>query len=947
MASLPWTLAWARLRNHLLRTFTIALSVALALVALLALQGISHSTGNSLITYSLSKLPAGDRTLTLTSSQIIASPEQFRSIDTYLSAHLSKLASGALSPEILYHEISDSHGVGFYLGGVDSLPTSVRLTSGRLPTQCTPSLCEVIQIGGDGDSSPQLDRLGIKIVGKGNLANTQFFTGTMAPSDGTALLVAKGIAAVSALPRFANLQGANGWVGTMNVSRIGTAGADAFIASMLAFENQLSIDHSEVTLTWPQDSLVEASDQTKGISDKFVLLNFVVGALLIAFLILFTLRHRREHQLFQAGLSRIGTPKIVILLELVIENFAPLILGTFIAFLISLLIPAALSLAQFHANLPPIYQGWPKYPFLVFAALGLVSGLLMLGDKAWRRQLWIPYSAGTIFLLAFLQENGTHELRFWLVPFVYTIIPGLIGYVVLRSASLYWRNRNHLTYILFREHLSMWQGVTAILTLASILALIALSFDSGISRDVTAKSRDEVPLDISLKTGPELIRPLDLGSTQDYEKLAPNSQAYPILRSGTAVRNESSVSDTLSLIGIPPAALEAMPDDSLRKLSSAITPAQTPIDQGIDVRATRKILVTLRNIPKEVDLLAWFQTPRGTHISALFAGHEAARTLTLAGQIPSGSSLIAFEFRETSDYLSRRLHAMGEGSFSVPMLKGIGSISAVSFDDHLQTLPNRDWHQANFPYEFNGGSLYVRPMTKEDVPQVIVDTVTAALATNGKLTLTGASGDYFQVRIGAIAKVFPSAGDRFVIMDLSQLQNEIGQSDLGATDPIELWVSAKNPHQYLARLANSPFRNLLAVSQQNVAKELRADPVNVGLGGAYRVAIFYALLLAIFMFASALPLLYNDGRSVLLQLEASDNGPRELRRSLKKASRLSTAVALLIGTGIGLIVGRLFISNSMPFASIAFALLASFALSEIGSYLITRSFFDETTMVNS
>lgn len=945
MRSLPWTLAWARLRNHWLRTITIALSLALALVALLTLQGISHSTGNSLVSYSLSKLPAGDRTLTLTSSKIIASAVQYRSIDTYLLAHLSRQTAGELTPEILYHEISDSHGVGFYLAGIDSLPTSVHLTSGRLPRQCTPSLCEVIQVGGQGNPAPQAEPVGVKIVGKGYFRDTQLFTGTMAPSDGSPLLVANGITGVSRLPHFEALQGANGWVGTVDVARIAAEGADAYIASMLDFENQLSIDHPEVTLTWPQDALAEASDRAKGISDRFVLLDFVVGALLIAFLILFSLRQRREHQLLRAGLSRIGTPRRVIIIEMVVETFGSLILGTFMAFLISLFIPATLSVAHFHANLLQIYEGWPKYPFLILAAVGLIAGSLLIGEKAWQRQLWISYSFGMIFLLAYLQQNGTHELRFWLIPFAYTIIPGLIGYLVLRSASMYWRIRNRQAYVLFREHLSMWQGVTAVLILASILATIALSFDSGISREAIAKSRDEVPLDISLRTGPELTRPLDLGSTGDYEKLAPNSKAYPILRSGTAVRNESSVSDTLSLIGIPPAALRAMPSESLRNLSSAITSSQPTIEQGIDVGTTSKIVVTLQNVPKEVDLLAWFRTPRGTHLSAVFAGHEAARSLTLTGQIPSGSSLIAFELHETSDYLSRRLHAMGEGTFSVPMLKGIGSIATVSFDGRPQTLPDKVWHQVNFSYEFNGGSLYLRPVTKKITPSVIVDPITAALATDGTLILTGAGSDYFQVRIGAITKAFPSASDRFVIMDMGQLQNEIGKSDLGATDPIELWISTSNPRQYLANLVNSPYRSLLATSQQNIEKDLRADPVNVGLGGAYKVSLFYALLLALFMFASALPLLYKESGSVLLQLEASGVGPRELRRSLKDASRLSTAVALLVGTGIGLMVGHFFISDSTPFTSIALVFSASMVLSEFGSYLITRRFFNENTVV--
>lgn len=947
MTRLPWTLAWARLRNHVLRTLSIALSATLAVVALLALQGISHSTGNSLVTYSLSKLPAGDRTLTLTSNRIISSANQSRSIYTYLSRQLSELASGPITPEVLYHEISDLHGQGFYFAGVDSLASSVHLISGRLPEQCTPTLCEVLQIGGPRNSTPAVDRLGLKIVGDGKFFNSQLFTGTMAPSDTSPILVADGIAAASNLPAFANLQGADGWVAMMDLAKIGTHGADAYISSMLIFNNRLSIDHPEVSLTWPQDALGEASDQSKAISDKFVLLDYVVGALLIAFLILFSLRHRREHHQFRAGLSRIGTPKGTLVLELLIENMAPLILGAFLAFLVSLAIPSALSVAHFHASLLEIYQSWPKYPYLVLAGLGLVIGSMIVGDRAWGRQFLAPYVFAAIFLCAFLQQTHTKDMRFWLIPFAYTLIPGLIGYFALRTASSLWRNRKHETFVLFREHLSMWQGVTAILTLAGILAVIALSFDSGISREVTAKARDDVPLDVSLKVGPSLVRPLDLGGTRAYEDLVPGSKAYAILRSGTAVRNESSVSDSLSIIGLPPEVLRQMSDKSLHGFASAISQSQPPFEQGISIAATREIVVTLENIPKEVDLLAWFRTPNGTHISATFTGHDQTRTLITDGQIPSESSLIAFEFRETSDYLSRRLHAMGEGSFSVPMLKGTGSITKVDFDGRSQILTPGIWHQMNFPYEFNGGSLYIRPAIKPNIPKAVVDPLSASLATNGLLTLTGASGDYFQVRVAAISKNFPSAGDRFVVMDLQQLQNEIAQSDLGATDPIEIWISTPKPHQYLEKVANSPFKALFSLSQQNVARELRADPVNVGLNGAYKVALFYALLLALFMYATALPLLYREGKDVLFQLEAGGISPRNLRGALLASLRLATSMALLLGGLIGLIVGHFFISQSTPYTVVILSLMAAMALSEIGSFALTRRFFGENAMVRS
>lgn len=947
MKSLPWTLAWARLRNHRLRTFSILISVSLALLALLTLQGIAHSTGNALVTYELSKLPAGDRTLTLTSVRIISSPDEYRAIDTYLSSHLSTLTSGRLTPELLYHEVSDVHGVGFYFAGVDGLSKSIRITTGRLPTQCTAALCEVIQVGGQGLTPPRPESLGIKIVGTGVFLNKQLFSGTLAPTDGAPILVADGIAPASTLSHFSNLQGTNGWVATMNLDRIASKGADTYINSILTFENQLSIDHSEVQLTWPQDALGGASDKSKGISDKFVLLDFVVGALLLAFLILFSLRHRREHLQFRSGLSRIGTPKKTLILELLIEIGVPVVLGAIVAFVISLLVPTALHVTHFQANLFQIYQGWPKYFSLIAAALSLIFGMLIFGDKAWGRATVLPLIFGALFLLAYLRGSGTQEIRFWLVPLAYVVIPSLIGYTALRAASIFWRNKHHQTYVLFREHLSMWQGVAAILTLASILAVIALSFASGISKDVTARSRDQVPLDVSLRTGPDLSRPLDLGGIPDYESLVNGSKAYAILRSGTAVRNESSVSDTLSLIGVPPSALRAMPDSSLRQFASTITPASPIGEQGVGIGSTSTIAVTLNNIPKEIDLIAWFLTPRGTHLSAIFTGHTATRTLSLAGQIPPRSSLIAFEFRETSDYLSRRLHAMGEGSFAVPMIKGTGGISAVAFDGIPQLIPNKSWHLREFPYEFNGGSLYVRPTITDVIPRVLVDPITAALATHGILTLTGATGDFFQVAVGAVAKSFPSAGDRFVIMDLNQLQVEIAKTDLGATDPIELWISTPNSRLYLERLANSPFNTLEATSQHDVASALRSDPVNIGLNGAYRVAFFYALLLAIFMYFSALPLLYKEGKNVLFQLEASGVGPKQLRRSFRESLRLVVLVALTLGGSLGLVVGHWFISGSTPYITVISALVIAISLAEVGSYLATRGFFGEPTLARN
>ena len=538
-----------------------------------------------------------------------------------------------------------------------------------------------------------------------------------------------------------------------------------------------------------------------------------------------------------------------------------------------------------------------------------------------------------------------NEKRFWLVPFGYTMMPAITGYILLRVLSALWSKKSSHTYVLFREHLSMWQGVAAILTLASILAMIALSFDSGISQKVIQQSRDQVPLDVSLRTGPALIRPLDLGGTKDYEKLLGGTTIYPILRSGTGIRNQNVVSDTLTLLGVPPETLQKMSYASLGKLAPMLTPNSAISEVGVDIGSSKMLTVQLSNIPKQVDVLVWFRTPNGPHVSAMLSSTGETRTLIFPRQIPSHSLLVAFEFRESSDYLSRRLHAMGEGSFAVPMLKGKGSIISVALDGQIQRFSSTMWGLKNFPYAFNGGSLYIRPHSAIGIPNVIVDPLTASLATNRLLTLTGSGQSYFQVRIGAIAPSFPSAGSRFVIMNLEQLQAELAQSDLGSIDPIELWVSTPNSDTFLKHLDASRLQGLLTQGRSSLERELRSDPTNVGLNGSYRLSLLFSLLLAIFMYATSLPLLYREGAGILFQLEASGVGPRRLRQSLRASLRFTVLTGLLLGSGIGLLIGYFFISASTPFALIAITLGLTMLFSEIGGLLLSRGFFTEPTMV--
>ncbi len=947
MRLLSWKLAYARLRRYPLHAISVAVVVALAVISLFTLQGISHSSSNSLVTYALSKLPGGDRALTISSNRIFTSNAEYSSIDRYLAKNLSGLTSAGLAREVLYHEVSDSHGVGFYFGGVDALVSRVHLKSGRLPAACTPTRCEVLQVGGQNGAAPHPDSFGLIVVGVGEFTDNRIFTGTFAPSPGVPILVADGIAVVSSMPSVGNFQGSDGWIGEINLKSIERDGLENYRNFILAFENKVSLDHRGLTLTWPSDALAEASDKSSALVVRLVLLSYLVGALLVAFLVLLSLRQKDQHFRYRSGLSRIGTPKKTLAEELVIENFVPLVFGLAIAVSFSPLIPHVLNVMHFHADLTQIYHGWERNFLLVFAALALTSGFAILGDQAWLRRAWIPFLLATGLLYAYFAASGEHEPRVWAIPLLFASMPVVLSYLALRWLSVLWRRRSTNRYILIRENLGMWQGVAAILTLTTLLAVITLSFESGIQKSVIIQAQDEVPLDVSVKTSASLVRPFDLGGITDYEHILAGSSAYPVLRIGSSIRGQSTAADSLSLIGVVPASLARMTSPDLQDLSTLIKPMSAMSEPGLNIGAGSRLDVKLATVPKEIDLIGWFRTPRGMHTSVTFTGHGALRTLLLRGRIPSDSILVGFELRETSDYLSRRLHAQGEGSFSVPVLRGVASILKVSIDGRPQVLSNQEWHLINFPYVFDGGRFFVRPIWQISIPRVAVDPVTAALARNGVLTLAGGNSIDFQVRVGAVQNFFPSAGNRFVIMNIGELQQVISRNDPGAIDPIEVWVSTPNPVLYLDRVKSSGFHTLLIQSRTNALKEFRVDPLNVGSDGSYKIALLFALVIAFIIHSTALPLLRKESAELLFYLEVAGVGPSSLRKALRKALRFTLFIGIVVGFAIGLSVSRFYISQSTPFMTMALSVLAAVALSEVGGYFFTRKFFAESTMVGA
>ncbi len=932
------------MRKNLIRALTTGAVVALAIISLLSMQGISHSTRNSLVSYSLSKLPAGQENLTINSSQAISSAVESQAIDAYLRKNMQIFSKDTPTREIIYRALSDPHGTSFYFGAIENIDNAIRLTTGRLPGFCTAALCEVIQIGGDPKLAPRPEKYGLKIVGQGEIENSLLYAGTMGPPRGTALLLSSGISSASSLPKFADSDGTSAWVEKIDVGRITQLGADPFIARMVAFEDRLSIDYPHLVVTWPQDALSNASEQAVTFTEKLSLLKFAVVTLLLAFLALITFRQRKDHSQFRASLSRIGTPKQTLAWELFYESAFPLFAGVLFAGVLSPLIPKMLAGINYQTGLADIYFGWPKYLLLFVVAQALVVGLTLWRDQAWRGVQFISLISALVSLVLYLQQNNVTNSRYFIIPFLYAAGPVLICFLILRYLVSFRRGRQKAIFIIFKEFFGLWQGVASMIALASIMAMLALGYGSGLSRQVATQAQNEVPLDLSLLTGSNLIRPLDLAGSSDYAGLQPGSQAFPILRTGTSIRGQNSVAESLSLIGMPAQAL-ALADPKLEKFARAQEFNKPNPQRGIPVGSTREISVTLSGIPPIIDLLGWFLTSRGTYQSASFSGQSNQRSLSLQGAVPPESELVAFEFRESSNYLSRRLHAINEGNYSVPKVAGIGSLEKILFDGTSQPLSPSVWRNQNFPFAFDGQSLYLQPKSELGIPSVVTDEVTAKLAVNGVLTLLGNGNTYIQVKVGEVIPYFPSAGDRFVIMELAAMQSKLSQSDLGTIDPIEVWIKTPTPEKLSQILAAPPYEGLVVKSRTALQYALSLDPNNVGLLDSYRIALILALLMAMLVALAALPLLYREGRIVLFQLEVLGHQAITLKHAVRFIWRTALLVGMVVGIGLGVLIGRIFVSPSIPFVEEATLVLLIYLIIAFFGALLSHSFLKEEKLV--
>ena len=224
-------LAAAGIRHRPLPWLLLCLGVALAVGFPVFAAGLRQESGVAAVTGTLDSLPSYERTV-LANTYRNLSGESAARLDRTVRTGLSDAGVTSVARALVFKPISIASTV-VSLAALDQIDSRVRLTSGRLPSVCTPTRCEVVSIRLPGvattfDGAARAQReLGIVVTGTAELTDHRLVGVGLIGADRPLLLggAPERIADLTSLQLFGRTLG---WFGTLDGRTIASTGVDRY-----------------------------------------------------------------------------------------------------------------------------------------------------------------------------------------------------------------------------------------------------------------------------------------------------------------------------------------------------------------------------------------------------------------------------------------------------------------------------------------------------------------------------------------------------------------------------------------------------------------------------------------------------------------------------------------------------------------------------------------------
>ena len=952
-------LAGAGIRHRPLPWLLLSLGVALAVAFPVFAAGLRHESGAAAITGTLDALPPYERTV-LANTYRNLSGESAARLDGTVRRALDEAGVKSVARALVFKPISIA-STDVSLAALDQIDQRVRLTSGRLPNDCTPDRCEVLSVHLPGvaatfDGAARAEReLGIVVTGTAELTDQRLVGVGLIGANRPLLLGGspEGIADLTSLQLFGRTLG---WFGTLDGQAIAAVGVDRYLRTLSALSDEAGLaGDGPLSVVWPAQAVAAGEARAAASADRFSVLGAGAGALQLGLCLVVAAWLRRRQQLVGVLLLRRGASAAqttgVTLSQAVPSVLLGVLVGTSVAAVVValratgsdawagtaaaasavvsalpvLVVLAVLAVAGVTAvaRWPDTGAGGARYvTVFVLVTSALLPFLVLSGDLGSRQTGTSARSAGasspgllpTLAVVASVVAVGLSTALLW--PYLVTI--GRRARHVLTATSS--------TRIIARRRPLLPMVTAGFLAAACCLLVFTAGYQESLRQSGEDQAAFRVPLDVSMTASSRIATPLEALDSNRLREVAPGTAVRPVVTSPVTAFGGTPRALVLPLTGVDPEALGEMHEFrattgasvSADTIAQRLTADRPPGPAAPVVPAgVRRITLEAEGFNADITLGLWLSTLDGRQQLVRLDGSGPELTAAL----PGGEDLVVqgLEIAESEIRLTRREHAAGEGKVDRQVTAGRLRLSQPRLDGQPAPWNWSGWGSgqatvtaqpttADVDYRFGDARIVITPgftRTALSAPlAVAVDPDTAARAgESGRLVLT-VNGQSVPVRIAAVLPRFPVGSQRFVVADRSAVVSLLNQVAPGTAFVSRIWITVPDESLAVVRdtLEGSPASATTLAFRADLAQAIIGDPVATRSILLLVVAGAVALGLALVAAGTAVRADVEESQVDQLALELDGVAPAGLRSRLLRRSLLVAVVGVPIGLAGGLLL---------------------------------------------
>ena len=933
----PLGLVAARLRGGGNRLLLVAIGVIAGAAVLAAVLAGRLVMQDRALAEATAQLAPGDRQVQVTWS---GATNDFVRLDAFVVPTIRALTGNRPAAAMLFREASVQRRL-VNLRAADDLGRWVNLVSGRLPTICRPSHCEVLRLEGKGPI-PSTKVLRLIEVGRAVLKPGTPFAPFVLPTPPTEMVaravryhtpqpspvvIANGVAGLSQTPELETFYRSYAWFVPIGTGDVHPWEIDAFQSRVQRLSAQIEASSDDFQVTAPTEALTSAAGSSRAAARRLLLLGGEGGALLLAFTILAAAALRREASDARRRLTWFGARRWQVELFTLAESTALAALGTLIGWALGGAV-AAFVAARAGSPAGDVVTHALLSRGGILAALGvaIVAGLLLFATVRApavqvSRLAFTPLDAAALGAVAAvlvgwargsvdvqqLASSGGTSAFLLLVPalivFAAAVLAARLLAPTLRALGRAGR-RGPIALRLAAASLARNPGhaaIAATFLVASLgLALFAVAYRSTLLRGQHDEAAYAVPASYVL--------------SEDLAQLVPVLHGPPPAAAAEVLRLSGNVASGTTFfflgLGSPTGVGGWRPDFAtrpLQELGAAIAPHKDTSLRTTVLPRGRRFTVAVTTKGDDVAVRAIFRSSLGDYESIPLGQTKGRRSVVLHGRIPFVHASLA---QVELDLLNGGHNSANAGTGLQPSAKGVLTLGTPRVDGHPVGAAFASWtgtggisgtrRQLGYVLTPDRTSRFrPRQPTDGSVLRVLATPHIAAAAGPHGIIPLQIEGELVAGRIVGVIKRFPSIVGDAVIADRVTAATTLDTRSpgLGTTD--ELWLNT-------VRRPSVP--QLALQSRADTLAQLQADPLARGALLTLAGTAVIALLLALIGLLLAVVGDVRDDRGELFDLEAQGASPATIRAHLRLRALLVAVFGILGGLALGALLSALVIS---------------------------------------